>query len=164
MIVAQTTSPARRLTLAALLIAGALGVYAAHSRVQAQSRSGFPEGFDAVEAAPRSHKVIFENEFIRVLQVVTPPAGTAEPMHHHRWPSLFLRYETGGKSAHLRYHTPDGKVLDIPSRNEPVHLGTWTAHWMAPEALHSVETVEDAQPGPGASPGWIRIEVKCALR
>ena len=161
---ARTSFLARRLILATLLIAGALGLYAGHAYLQAEVKSGFPDGFDAVEAAPRSHKVIFENEFIRVLQVVLPPAGSSEPMHHHRWPSLFLRYETGGKSAHLRYHTPDGKVVDVPSRNEPVHAGIWTAHWMPPEPLHSIEAVQDAEPGPGAPPAWIRIEVKCALK
>jgi hypothetical protein len=34
-----------------------------------QDKSEFPDGFDAVQAAPNSHKVIFENEFVRVLEV-----------------------------------------------------------------------------------------------
>src|ERR1700678_4559553 len=55
--------------------------------VDAQDKTGFPEGFDAVEAAPQSHK--FENAIVRVLQVEVAP-GTKEPMHHHRWPSMFL--------------------------------------------------------------------------
>jgi hypothetical protein len=28
--------------------------------------SGFPDGYDAVQAAPDSHKVIFENALVRV--------------------------------------------------------------------------------------------------
>ena len=57
---------------------------ARHFFLYGQDKSGFPDGFDAVQAAPGSHKVIFENEFIRVLQVTLPPAGHAEPMHFHR--------------------------------------------------------------------------------
>jgi len=37
-----------------------------------QDKSEFPDGFDAVQAAPNSHKVIFE-KFVRVLEVTVPP-------------------------------------------------------------------------------------------
>lgn len=111
---------------------------------------------------PGSHKVIFENEFIRVLQVTLPPVGHAEPMHFHRWPSLFIGYDTGGTTAHIRYHTADGKVRDQPSEREPVHPGEWGAAWMKPEPMHSIEVVENAKPGPGGFPGWLRVEIKCA--
>ena len=85
-------------------------------------------------------------------------------MHYHRWPSFFIGYDTGGKSAHIRYHTPDGKVRDQPSRTEPVHSGIWQAHWMAPEPMHSIEVVESDAPGPGTPPGWLRVEIKCAAK
>jgi hypothetical protein len=86
-------------------------------------------------------------------------------MHHHRWPSLFLGYDTGGKSAHIRYHTPDGRVRDQPSTEEPVHPGVWTADWMRPEPMHSIEVVEAPAPDPqGAPAGWLRVEIKCALK
>ncbi len=101
---------------------------ARHFFLLGQDQNGFPNGFDAVQAAPNSHKVIFENQFIRVVHVTLPPAGQAEPMHFHRWPSLFIGYDTGGTTAHIRYHTPDGKVRDQPSRTEPVHAGEWAAH------------------------------------
>ncbi len=35
--------------------------------VYAQDKSGFPDGYDAVQAAPNSHKVIFENAVVRAL-------------------------------------------------------------------------------------------------
>jgi hypothetical protein len=144
--------------LVTLMVAGAVRT----QEVMADS-NGFPNGCDAVQAAPGSHKVIFENAFIRVLQVTLPPAGSSEPMHCHQWPGFFLGYETGGKTAHLRYHTADGKVRDQTSRTEPVHAGVWdSGGWMAPEPMHSIEVVENAVPGPGRPPGWLRIEVKCA--
>lgn len=157
-----------RLLSTSLVIAfgmtASLALIVRHSSLHGQEKSGFPDGFDAVQAAPASHKVVFENRFIRVLQVTLPSAGSAEPMHHHHWPSLFLGYDAGGRSAHIRYHTPDGRVRDQPSTDEPKHPGIWTANWMAPEPMHSIEVVEDAAPGPpGAPAGWLRIEIKCAL-
>ena len=44
---------------------------------------------DAVVAAPKHHKVIFENERLRVLEVALEP-NDEEPIHHHRWPSVFV--------------------------------------------------------------------------
>lgn len=37
-----------------------------------QDKTGFPDGYDAVEAAPNSHRVIFENALVRVLEVTVP--------------------------------------------------------------------------------------------
>jgi hypothetical protein len=119
--------------------------------------AGFPEGYDAVQAAPNSHKVIFENTLVRVLEVTVPAAGETEPMHHHRWPSFFLGWDTGGKSPHIRYHTPDG-IRDSPSKDAPVHKGHWSVHWMKPEPLHAIETVEKYSTG--EDPPLIRVEIK----
>jgi len=118
-------------------------------------KSNFPDGFDAVQAAPQSHKVIFENAFVRVLEVPVSP-GTTVPMHHHRWPSLLVSWDTGGRLPHVRYHSADGTVKDIPSVEVPIHSGTWAVEWMKPEPMHSVEIVD----APVAKPG-LRIEVKC---
>jgi hypothetical protein len=109
----QSTSKrlrAARVALIAVVAMSLLLLGARHFFLYGQDKSGFPDGFDAVQAAPNSHKVIFENEFIRGVQVTLPPAGHAEPMHFHRWPSLFIGYDTGGKTAHIRYHAADGKA------------------------------------------------------
>ena len=44
---------------------------------------------DAVTAAPKHHKVLFENERLRVLELTLEP-NDEEPIHHHRWPSVFV--------------------------------------------------------------------------
>jgi hypothetical protein len=121
--------------------------------------SGFPEGFDAVQVAPESHKVIFENALVRVLEVTVPPSGQTEPMHHHRWPSFFLDWNTGGKSPHIRYHQPGGIVRDSRGREEPIHTGRWSVQWMKPEPLHAIESVENDPPKPGEPP-LLRVEIK----
>jgi hypothetical protein len=125
----------------------------------AQDASGFPEGYDAVQAAPGSHKVAFENDFVRVLQVIVPPPGATEPMHHHRWPSFFLKWDKGGKSPHIRYIRPDGSVRDVPSVDRPAHPGKWMVQWMKPEPMHSIHVVERPDIRPD-DPTLLRIEIK----
>jgi hypothetical protein len=120
--------------------------------------AGFPDGYDAVAAAPNSHKVIFENALVRVLEVTMPPPGQTEPMHHHHWPSFFLDWDTGGKSPHIRYHQPGNIVRDSPSVDSPVHPGHWSVHWMKPEPMHAIETVENYY-SPNDPPS-VRVEIK----
>ena len=47
----------------------------------ARSQSA-PDPLDAIRAAPDTHKVAFENAFVRVLDVRVPP-GNVEPRHRH---------------------------------------------------------------------------------
>lgn len=150
---------ARRRFLAA--IGSALPVFLANPRVaHAQGKTGFPDGFDALQAAPNSHKVIFENALVRVLEVTVPPPGTTEPMHHHRWPSFFLGWDSGGRTPHVRYLRPDGTVRDEPSVTEPVRPGKWSIGWMKPEPMHAIETVDRPERAP-TDPPLLRVEIKC---
>jgi hypothetical protein len=128
-----------------------------------QDKSGFPDGYDAVQAAPDYHKVIFENAFVRILQLKEGAPGTLVPMHHHRWGGFFLNWDTGGKTTHLRFHYPDGRVEDRPSVNEPAHPGVWKVRWTEPDPMRSVEIVDSAAPagGAGEHPPQLRIEIKC---
>ncbi|HZQ42033.1 MAG TPA: hypothetical protein VFA99_02210 [Acidobacteriaceae bacterium] len=127
----------------------------------AQDKDGFPDGFDAVQVAPDSHKVLFENAFVRVLQVQVAP-GTKEPMHHHRWPSMFLSWDTGGHIGHQRIYHMDGSVHDTPSHETPVTPGMWRVKWMKPEPMHSVENLEAPESAATApkKPPTIRVEFK----
>jgi hypothetical protein len=154
-----------RRVLTALCIVLSMLLLGSYFYVYGQDKSGFPDGYDAVQAAPDSHKVVFENEFVRVLEVTVPAAGKSIPMHHHRWPSFFLDWDTGGGLPHIRYHRPDGSVRDVPERAEPVHPGVWRVQWMQPEAMHSIEVVSkpaSAVSKPG-DPTGLRIEIKCHL-
>jgi len=146
----------------AVLIVSFLVLFAWHFYTYGQDKSDFPDGYDGVQAAPHSHKVIFENEFVRVLEVSIEP-GTTEPFHHHRWPSFFIDYDTGGRTPHMRYHRPDGSVRDTPSQEEPIlNPGHWTVHWMKPEPMHAVENADaPGDPSIPKRPPWIRVEIKC---
>jgi hypothetical protein len=147
----------RRQALCAAFVVSCLVLFAWHYYVYGQDISDFPDGFDAVQAAPKSHKVIVENEFVRVLEVTVSP-GTTVPMHHHRWPSLLLSWDAGGKTPHVRYRRPDGSVRDIPSTNEAIHPGVWSVEWMKPEPMHAVEILEAPDSN---GPPDLRIEIKC---
>jgi hypothetical protein len=151
-----------RKQLFAVLIPLAVILFSVHFYAYGQDQSDFPEGYDAMQTAPKSHKVIFENALVRVLEVTVPPPGTTIPMHHHHWPSFFLDWDTGGGSPHIRYHRPDGSVRDIPASDAPSHPGTWNVHWMKPEPMHVIEVVDQpksAAPPPDAPPS-LRIEIK----
>jgi hypothetical protein len=153
----------RKQSFIAAAIVIALMLFAWHFYAYAQDKSQFPDGYDAVQAAPDTHKVIFENEFVRVLEVTVPPPGTTIPMHHHRWPSFFLDWDTGGGTPHIRYHRGDGSVTDSPAKEAPAHPGTWSVHWMKPEPMHSIEVVDKPKSDvtlPGEPPS-LRIEIKC---
>lgn len=130
-------------------------------RLSAQSKPGFPDGFDAVEAAPQSHKVLFENGSVRVLQVQVAP-GVKEPMHHHRWPSIFLNWDVGGRTAHQRIYHAEGNVHDIPSQERPLAPGSWRVKWMEPEPMHSVENLETPESAKSLPqrPPTVRLEFK----
>jgi hypothetical protein len=157
-------SHARKLALIAFFTVISLMMLARYFCAYGQDKSGFPDGFDAVQAAPNSHKVIFENEFARVLEVTVPPPGTTEPMHHHRWPSFFLDWDTGGGRPHIRYHRLDGSVRDSLSMEESTHPGTWSVHWIKPEPMHAIEVVgnpESVATLRKGHPGLLRIEIKC---
>src|SRR5580693_8897959 len=95
--------PSRFLRVFAIMagvITIAFVIFAGHSLLYAQDKTGFPDGYDAVQAAPNSHRVIFENAFVRVLEVTMPPVGKTEPLHHIGCPGFFWVWVTGGPSLH----------------------------------------------------------------
>ena|SRR5680860_375649 len=54
----------------------------------------WPANLDAVIAAPENHKILMENEKVRVLEVTLLP-GETEEVHHHQWPSVLYIQEVG---------------------------------------------------------------------
>jgi hypothetical protein len=82
-----------------LLIAGsitiiALGSFAAGVWAQGAQQGlpltwHWPDSMDSVNAAPKNHRVLFENDHVRLLEVVVQP-GETENMHGHKFPSVFM--------------------------------------------------------------------------
>ncbi len=87
-------------------------------------------GMDAINAAPDNHDVIYEDDYIRVLSVTLQP-GVPEPLHHHRYPSIFVI----DRLAPLRDFDAEGREVKLPipdSFELPLILK------MPPQHLHSV--------------------------
>ena len=101
------------------------------------SRSGSP-GLDACIAAPRHHRVLLENEHVRVLDTRVA-AGETVPLHLHGWPAVhhvmswsdFVRRDEHG-------------VVQVDTRGKPA-VATGTALWSGPLGPPTLENVGSAE-------------------
>ena len=97
---------------------------------------------DPLTVTPQTHKLLFENQFVRVIESNVPAGGT-EPKHGH--PHSVTVY-LADSDAEIKTF-PDGKT----SR---VHRTAGTAGW-SEAIVHEIKNV-------GATPSHtIRIELKC---
>jgi hypothetical protein len=100
---------------------------------------------DAVKVWPEGHRVLFENQDVRVLDVRNAP-HSKEPFHTHLWPGFF--YVVQGEP--MKYSTQNGVppiMLGVPPvKIIPLH----------PNPMHSVENLGDQEAH------FIRFELKLA--
>lgn len=96
------------------------------------------DDLDAVVAAPESHRILLENDSVRVLEVVIRP-GEREPTHTHRWPSVMSVLEP----ARIRYYGADGELRFETPADRDLTDSPLDADWLQPEGLHSVENIGD---------------------
>ena len=95
----------------------------------------WPAELDALVAAPESHIVIFENDSVRALRKIVP-AGTTEPVHVHRLPSVMIVHQP----ARIRYFHGTGELLwESP---HDADLAVRQPQWMEPEGPHWIENVD----------------------
>jgi hypothetical protein len=95
-------------------------IMATQNNSLASAPSTWPPELDAVVAAPKHHKVLFENERLRVLEVTLEPQDE-EPVHHHRWPSVFVLDQI---EPPVHDFAPDGTQLP-PNRDVIKALESW---------------------------------------
>lgn len=93
------------------------------------------DSLDAVVAAPEHHKVIFENENIRVLDTRVRPGETV-PVHTHRWASVVYTLQTG---EFVRFDAMNNTTLD--TRVTPHDIEIDKASRFPPQQPHSIENV-----------------------
>jgi len=97
-----------------------------------------PDELDALVAAPKYHSLLFENEFVRVLDTHVPPGETV-PLHAHRWPSTlyilswsdFIRRDREGKIV------VDSRKISQPAQGSAV--------WSEPLPAHTLENVGETE-------------------
>jgi hypothetical protein len=109
------------------------------------------DSLDAVNAAPKNHRVLFENDSIRILEVTLKP-HEFEQMHTHRLPSVMfgsnrdtshfeiVYYRNGYDSVQRRYFVKDsikqhggGVVADDANKG----------NYMRPEGPHQIKNLSD---------------------
>ena len=95
-------------------------------------RADDPEALDAAIACPDNHRVLLENDRVRVLDVTIPPQ-TIEEEHTHKWWSVFILDSV----PEFVYYGRDGGVVDLGRPPEGTPL------WLAPEGPHKVENKGD---------------------
>ena len=98
-----------------------------------QTEWQWPEELDALIAAPQHHKLLFENETVRVIDARIPP-GEITNVHTHKWPaSLYII----SWSEFIRYDK-DGNIL-LDSRNLSKQPSPATALWSEPLIPHALK-------------------------
>jgi hypothetical protein len=100
--------------------------------------------YDAVTAAPEQHKVLFEDDHVRVLQITLPP-HTQEPVHVHALPSI-IEGETGGaggaRFAYIEYRFQDGKFIET-GRHEVSPVPGYRKVQTGPEGPHAIANLSN---------------------
>ena len=95
----------------------------------------WPDALYALTAAPQHHKLLLENECVRVLDTSIPP-GEMTAVHTHRFSaSLYVL----SWSDFIRYD-PEGNVM-LDSRNLSPSPLPATALWSGPLVPHALKNV-----------------------
>jgi len=71
------------LLVAACVLVGPTGLRAAGCG------AGQPDSRDIVAIAPHTHKVLIDNDMVRILDV-NLPAGSEQPAHSQVWPAILI--------------------------------------------------------------------------
>jgi hypothetical protein len=108
----------------------------------------WPDSLDAVAAAPGNHKVLLENEHVRVLDVTVQP-GEREPLHAHcRSSVMYIMHEGLYRDYDSRGQLLEAVEIAPPPSTYPMTL------WLDPQAPHSVHNLD---PSPTR---LLRVELK----
>jgi len=108
----------------------------------------WPASLDAVAAAPENHRVLLENEHVRVLDVTVAP-GEREPLHAHCRPSVMYVMQEGV----YRDYDAEGRLVEEVKVAPPPSQFPMTL-WLEPQAPHSVHNL-DSRPT-----RLLRVELK----
>lgn len=108
----------------------------------------WPAELEATVAAPDNHKILLENERVRVLEVTLRP-GEVEPLHFHRWPSVLHILQADewidrDAKGNMIFNSRAGPPLQLP-----------ITMWKGPEAPHSPVNLSDS-----VDVRLIRVEIK----
>jgi hypothetical protein len=125
----------------------------------------WPDSLDAVKAAPQNHHVIFENDKIRILEVILNPYEY-EQLHVHRFPSVMFGAENGSITSgsaksnnkippfdiiYYRYaYDSINHTYYVKDSNEQHNGGgkpdePHSGHYMRPEGPHRIKNLSNVK-------------------
>ena len=90
-------------------------------------------------AAPGSHRLLLENDAVRVLEARIGPGETV-PLHTHRWPSVLY---VVANAEHVRRDETGTVISDTRVEGGPAPAGS--TFWLTARGPHSVENVDEAE-------------------
>lgn len=95
----------------------------------------WPAELDASVAAPEHHRLLLENDSVRVFDTKIEPGQTV-PIHTHRWPATYYVLSWGD----FIRRDPEGNIT-LDSRALQTRPKPGEAMWAAPIGPHSLENV-----------------------
>jgi hypothetical protein len=95
----------------------------------------WPDELDALTAAPQHHNLLFENEYVRVLNA-NIPASQITALHTHRFAASNIVISW---SDFIRYDAEGNVLLDSRSMGKTVE--PHSALWSEPLGPHSLKNV-----------------------
>lgn len=99
----------------------------------------WPEELDALVASPEHHKLLLENDLVRVIDTLILP-GHITKVHTHKWPaSLYII----SWSDFIRYDA-EGSIM-VDSRKLPETPTSASALWSGPLKPHALENVGEKE-------------------
>lgn len=93
----------------------------------------WPKAMDAMLAAPDHHRLLLENDRVRVLETRIEPGDTV-PLHTHQWPSTLYVLSW---SDFIRRDAEGAITLDTRQANLTIAPGA--ALWSGPLPPHTLE-------------------------
>lgn len=95
----------------------------------------WPAELDAMSAAPEHHTLLFENEYVRVLDAHVKPGDTV-PVHTHCWPGILYIL---GESDFVRRDPGGNVILDTRGSSSEAPVGSVV--WGDALTPHTLENV-----------------------
>jgi hypothetical protein len=99
--------------------------------------AAWPESHEAVAAAPKNHKVIYETPELRVLEVTVLP-GEREQAHHHQWPSVMV---IDSRPTYINYDKDGREFKSSVQAQQAVELPLMVR--LSAQAEHAIQNTGD---------------------
>jgi hypothetical protein len=104
-------------------------------RTDTANTSDWPDQLDALISAPEHHKLLLENDFVRVIDTLIPP-GEITNIHTHKWPaSLYII----SWSNFIRYDSERNIIVDSRKLSQtPLPSSAVWSEALKPHALENI--------------------------